>query len=164
MFSHTNKYTHINITSNSNQDVTLSSDFERTQDLDLAHQLVQTHLPRTHTPPTPTPTTTNPVFPPLIPLPLSYAPSLPPPPFPRPPSPMSSSKPTELHIGALEAFDGSYNKSTQWLNAVRFYLLVDEKVYDNDNKKIAFILSYMTKGSALTGQPPLDRMPSLGLP
>ena len=63
---------------------------------------------------------------------------------------MSSSKPTELRIGAPEAFDGSYDKSTQWLNAVQFYLLVNDKVYDTDNKKIAFTLSYMTKGSALT--------------
>ena len=63
---------------------------------------------------------------------------------------MSSSKPTELHIGAPEAFDGLYDKSTQWLNAVRFYLLVNDKVYDTDNKMIAFALSYMTKGSALT--------------
>ena len=63
---------------------------------------------------------------------------------------MSSSKPTELHIGAPEAFDGSYDKSTQWLNAVRFYLLVNDKVYDTDNKMIAFALSYMTKGSAHT--------------
>ena len=63
---------------------------------------------------------------------------------------MSSSKPTELRIGAPEAFDGSYDKSTQWLNAVRFYLLVNDKVYDTDSKMIAFALSYMTKGSALT--------------
>ena len=63
---------------------------------------------------------------------------------------MSSSKPTELRIGAPEAFDGSYDKSTQWLNAVRFYLLVNDRVYDTDNKMIAFALSYMTKGSALT--------------
>ena len=63
---------------------------------------------------------------------------------------MSSLQPTELCIRALEAFDGSYDKSTQWVNAVRFYLLVNDKVYDTDNKMIAFALSYMTKGSALT--------------
>ena len=63
---------------------------------------------------------------------------------------MSSSKLTELRIGAPEAFDGSYDKSTQWLNAVCFYLLVNDKVYDTNNKMIAFALSYMTKGSALT--------------
>ena len=128
---------------NSDQDVAISSDLEQTQDLDLAHQLAHTHLPRAPTPPSPTPIATNPVFPPLTPLPLSYAPTSS---HPRPPSPMSSTKPTKLHIGAPEAFDRSYDKSTQWLNAVRFYLLV----YDTDNKMIAFALSYMTKGSALT--------------
>ena len=33
---------------------------------------------------------------------------------------------------------------------MRFYLLVNNKVYDTDNKMIAFALSYITKGSALT--------------
>ena len=63
---------------------------------------------------------------------------------------MSSLKSTKLCIGVPEPFDGSYDKSTQWLNTVQFYLFVNEKVYDDDNKKIAFTLSYMTKGSALT--------------
>ena len=33
---------------------------------------------------------------------------------------------------------------------MQFYLLVNKAVYDNDDKQIAFALSYMTKGSALT--------------
>ena len=33
---------------------------------------------------------------------------------------------------------------------MQFYLLVTKAVYDNDDKQIAFALSYMTKGSALT--------------
>ena len=61
-----------------------------------------------------------------------------------------TSKPTELRIGTPEAFDGSYEKSQHWLHAVQFYLLVNKAVYDNDDKQIAFALSYMTKGSALT--------------
>ena len=61
-----------------------------------------------------------------------------------------TSKPTELCIGTPEAFDGSYEKSQHWLHAVQFYLLVNKAVYDNDEKQIAFALSYMTKGSALT--------------
>ena len=59
-------------------------------------------------------------------------------------------KPTELHIGAPEAFDGLYKKSIQWLNAIHFYLLVNNKVYNTNNKIIAFALSYMTKESTLT--------------
>ena len=61
-----------------------------------------------------------------------------------------STKPTELRIGVPEAFDGSYEKSMYWLHAVQFYLLVNKAVYNNDDKQIAFALSYMTKGSALT--------------
>ena len=61
-----------------------------------------------------------------------------------------STKPTELCIGAPEVFDGSYEKSQHWLHTVQFYLLVNKAVYDNDDKQIAFALSYMTKGSALT--------------
>jgi len=61
-----------------------------------------------------------------------------------------TTKPTELRIGAPEHFDGSYEKAISWLNSVQFYLLVNAAVYDNDNKKIAFALSYMTKGSAAT--------------
>ena len=61
-----------------------------------------------------------------------------------------TSKPTELRIGTPEVFDRSYEKSQHWLHAVQFYLLVNKAVYDNDDKQIAFALSYMTKGSALT--------------
>ena len=61
-----------------------------------------------------------------------------------------STKPMELRIGTPKAFDGSYEKSQHWLHAVQFYLLVNKAVYDNDDKQIAFALSYMTKGSALT--------------
>jgi hypothetical protein len=61
-----------------------------------------------------------------------------------------TSKPTELCIAAPEHFDGSYSKTLPWLMSVLFYLEVNEDVYNSDSKKIAFALSYMTKGSALT--------------
>ena len=62
----------------------------------------------------------------------------------------TTTKSIELQIGIPEAYDGSFETSRQWLNAVQLYLLMNEDVYNNDNKKITFILSYMTKGSALT--------------
>ena len=49
-----------------------------------------------------------------------------------------------------EAYDSSFETSRQWLNAVQLCLLINEDVYNNNNKKIVFVLSYMTKGSALT--------------
>ena len=61
-----------------------------------------------------------------------------------------SSKPMELRISVPEAFNGSYDKSQHWLHAVQFYLLINKAVYDTDDKQIAFALSYMTQGSALT--------------
>ena len=63
---------------------------------------------------------------------------------------MTTTKPTELRLGTPEAFDSSFNKSHTWMNTVQFYLVVNKAVYDSDEKKIAFALSYMTKGSAVT--------------
>ena len=59
-------------------------------------------------------------------------------------------KPIELRIGIPEAYDGSFETLRQWLNGVQLYLLMNKDVYNNDDKKIVFVLSYMTKGPALT--------------
>ena len=63
---------------------------------------------------------------------------------------MTTTKPTELCLGTPEHFDGSFDNSRSWMNTVQFYLTVNKAVYNTDEKKIAFALSYMTKGSALT--------------
>jgi hypothetical protein len=63
---------------------------------------------------------------------------------------MSSSTPTELCIGAPKAFDKSYEKAVSWITTVQFYLHGNSAVYNDDDKQIAFILSYMSKGSTLT--------------
>ena len=108
--------------------------------LDLLHQLsASLTLPQTPTPPSPTPIATQPTFP-LLPPPLLT-----------PPVPMTTAaKPIELQISTPEAYDGSFKTLRQWLNAIQLYLLVNEDVYNNNDKKIAFVLSYITKGSALT--------------
>ena len=108
--------------------------------LDLSHQLsASLTLPQTPTPPSPTSIATQPTLP-LLP---------PPPPTP-PITKTTTAKPIELWIGASEAYDGSFETSRQWLNAIQLYLLINEDVYNNDDKKFVFVLSYMTKGSALT--------------
>ena len=61
-----------------------------------------------------------------------------------------TTKPTELCIGTPEAFNGSFAKAKPWLHSVQFYLEVNKDVYNTDAKKIAFALSYMTKGPAFT--------------
>ena len=62
----------------------------------------------------------------------------------------TTAKPIELRISTPEAYDGSFETSRQCLNAVQLYLLINEDIYNNNDKKIVFILSYMTKGFALT--------------
>lgn len=62
---------------------------------------------------------------------------------------MSFSKPTEPCIRLPNAYDDSYGTATQWLNATRFYLIVNI-IYNTNKKQIAFALSYMSKSSATT--------------
>jgi hypothetical protein len=67
-----------------------------------------------------------------------------------PSNPMSSMKPTKLHIGIPEAFDGSYEKAVSWITTAQFYLHVNAAIYNDDDKRITFALSCMSKGSTLT--------------
>ena len=62
----------------------------------------------------------------------------------------TTAKPIELWIGTPKAYNSSFETLKQWLNTVQLYLLVNKDIYNNDDKKITFVLSYMTKGSALT--------------
>ena len=121
-------------------DVNIQTQEEQDNTLDLSHQLLASlTLPQVPTPPSPTLITTQPTFPLL------------PPPLPTPLVTMTTTtKPIELQIGTPEAHDGFFKTSKQWLNAVQLYLLMNEDVYNNDDKKITFVLFYMTKGSALT--------------
>ena len=40
--------------------------------------------------------------------------------------------------------------TTSYRNTVRLYLLINHALYYNDNRKIAFAMSYMKKGAAAT--------------
>ena len=59
-----------------------------------------------------------------------------------------TTKTNELRIATPEHFDRTYSKTTPWLLTVLFYLEVNDAVYNTSAKKIAFALSYMTKGAA----------------
>ena len=122
-------------------DIDVQTQEEQDNTLDLSHQLLASlTLPRAPTSPSSTPIATQPIFP-----------LLPPPPLIPPLATMTTTaKPIKLQIGIPEAYDGSFETLRQWLNAVQLYLLVNEDIYNNDDKKIAFVLSYITKGSALT--------------
>ena len=126
-------------------DVNVQTQEEQDNTPDLSHQLsASLTLPWVPTPPSPTLITTQSTFPLLPP------PSLNPPLTPPSTTMTTTAKSIELWIGTPEAYDGSFETSKQWLNAVQLYLFVNKDVYNNDDKKIAFVLSYMTKGSALT--------------
>ena len=53
-----------------------------------------------------------------------------------------------VKLNLLKAFDGSRDKFRKFLQTTKIYLGINKKVYDNDLKKIGFILSFMTEGQA----------------
>ena len=64
--------------------------------------------------------------------------------------PTSSSKITEIHIGCPDEYDGKAETAQAWMDAIWLYLLINHALCYNDDRKIAFALSYMKKGSATT--------------
>ena len=47
-----------------------------------------------------------------------------------------------------KAFNGNRDKFRKFLQTAEIYLGINKKVYDDDLKKIGFILSFMTEGQA----------------
>ena len=60
----------------------------------------------------------------------------------------ASTKITEIRIGCPDEYDGKAETAQAWLDSVRLYLLINHALYYDDDRKIAFALSYMKKGSA----------------
>lgn len=56
--------------------------------------------------------------------------------------------PKEISIGKPPAFDGDRSKSGLFLQSCNNYLRINASIYNDDEKKIAFILSFMTEGTA----------------
>ena len=54
---------------------------------------------------------------------------------------------TEIHIGCPDEYDGKAETAQAWLDSVQLYLLINHTLYYDDDRKIAFALSYMKKGS-----------------
>ena len=57
-------------------------------------------------------------------------------------------KPQELKLGQPPTFDGTPEKARGWFNNVQLYLLVNKDIYNDDDRKIAYALSFMREGSA----------------
>jgi hypothetical protein len=56
----------------------------------------------------------------------------------------------ELNLNKPEAFDGNQNNFKDFLQTVEVYMDVNHETYNNDLRKIAFVLSFMTTGAAST--------------
>ena len=71
-----------------------------------------------------------------------------PPAAPAVPAPTSSSlRITEIRIGCPDEYDGKAETAQAWLNSICLYLLINQALYHDDDRKIAYALSYMKKGS-----------------
>ena len=53
-----------------------------------------------------------------------------------------------VKLNLPKVFDGSRDKFKKFLQTTEIYLGINKKVYDDDLKKIGFILSFMTEGQA----------------
>jgi Ty3 transposon capsid-like protein/Zinc knuckle len=56
----------------------------------------------------------------------------------------------ELNLNKPEAFDGNRDGFKKFLQNVEIYMDVNHETYNNDLRKIAFVLSFMATGSAAT--------------
>jgi len=54
----------------------------------------------------------------------------------------------ELAINKPKAFDGDRSKFKQFMQSMDLYLTTNKHIYQNDDQKIAFVLSYMTEKEA----------------
>jgi hypothetical protein len=56
----------------------------------------------------------------------------------------------ELNLNKPKAFDGNRNNFKDFLQNVEVYMDVNHEIYNNNLRKIAFVLSFMTTGAAAT--------------
>ena len=54
----------------------------------------------------------------------------------------------EVKLNPPKVFSGKQTKLNKFLQDVLIYLTVNKEVYNNDEKKIAYLLSFMTEGDA----------------
>ena len=56
--------------------------------------------------------------------------------------------PKEVKIKTPTEFKGEKDKATKFIREVELYLHINKHIYDTDEKKITFMLSFMTDGAA----------------
>jgi len=62
---------------------------------------------------------------------------------------MATACPVELKL-KVEEFNGDRTKSNRWLRNITAYLGINSTIYNDNEKKVATALSYMTEGAAAT--------------
>ncbi|KAG1871999.1 hypothetical protein C8R48DRAFT_770362 [Suillus tomentosus] len=67
---------------------------------------------------------------------------------PIPPLNTMTTKETEIKIGTPPEFNGDRDELHRFMLNCNTYLDINDKIYDNDKKKVIFALSFMTKGNA----------------
>ena len=55
-------------------------------------------------------------------------------------------KTTEIKLNPPKAFISKQTELNKFIQDVTLYITVNQEVYNNDKKKIAFLLSFMTEG------------------
>jgi Ty3 transposon capsid-like protein/Zinc knuckle len=61
-----------------------------------------------------------------------------------------TNRPKELNLNKPEPFDGNQDSFKQFLQNIEVYMDINNETYNNDLRKIAFVLSFMATGSAAT--------------
>jgi len=64
------------------------------------------------------------------------------------PAAATTGSPKELRVDTPTPFEGDRSKLRTFLLDCELYLLINQEIYDHDDKKIAFVLSYLTGGDA----------------
>ena len=54
----------------------------------------------------------------------------------------------EVKLNPPKAFSGKRTELKRFLQDTQVYLTINKEIYDNDDKKIAFVLSFMNEGDA----------------
>jgi Domain of unknown function (DUF4939) len=56
----------------------------------------------------------------------------------------------ELNLNKPKVFDGNRDGFKEFLQNIKVYMDINYKTYNNDLRKIAFVLSFMATGAAAT--------------
>ena len=61
---------------------------------------------------------------------------------------MTSSTPKEIRLNNPKTFNGDRNNLNKFIQSCNTYLELNRDIFNLDKRKILFVLSYMTKGTA----------------